>query len=245
MIKLNRNRTPLCLNPKYVLERVQEFKKKSKNVWNIKEVKETLLDLSNRKCAYCECELDKEGSYMQVEHFRNKHDHPSLVLDWDNLLPSCKRCNVSKGSHDVDREPIVDPFKDNPSNHLNFRLYRLNGSDEKGKNTVDVLNLNSPHRMVLPRFEIGEKLQELIKDAESRFDTFFSNQSSRNKNSLMNLLEGILLECQPESEYSATCSTILHSDEIYKSIKKKMLELNLWTDELEVLDKRSMAICLR
>ena len=41
-------------------------------------------------------------------------DYPDEVVDWDNLLPSCKRCNTTKGTHDVVTEPIINPFDIDP-----------------------------------------------------------------------------------------------------------------------------------
>ncbi|EON74840.1 hypothetical protein ADIS_4703 [Lunatimonas lonarensis] len=43
-------------------------------------LKESLLELSYGKCAYCECDLKEEAKYMEVEHFEDKANNPNKVL---------------------------------------------------------------------------------------------------------------------------------------------------------------------
>lgn len=244
MIKLNRNITPALLNPGFVKTKTQEFKDTSNNVWNIDWLKESLLSLSHDKCAYCECDLKEESKYMEVEHFEDKDSYPDKVLDWDNLLPSCKRCNGSKSTHDVIAEPIINPFKDEPSTHIYFRLYRMKEKDEKGRQTIDVVDLNHYERAVQKRFEVGEALEKLIDTARDRLELYVANTIIQRRNKLLNIVEDILKECQPNTIYSATCATVLHTNETYGEIKKRLKELDLWSDEFERLDNVSSAIIL-
>ena len=37
---------------------------------------------------------------MEVEHFEDKKNNPNKVIEWENFLPSCKRCNGSKFTQD-------------------------------------------------------------------------------------------------------------------------------------------------
>lgn len=57
----------------------------------IKVVREYLLDMTNRSCAYCGKRIS--DSTMDVEHFLPKCEFPYLAYCIDNLLPSCKVCN--------------------------------------------------------------------------------------------------------------------------------------------------------
>ena len=239
MIKLERTFTPAFLTPEFVKDKTDEFKNSELNVWNIKELKEALLKLSNGKCAYCECALNEESKYMEVEHFEDKKHNPDLVLEWENLLPSCKRCNGAKSTHDVKSNPIINPFTINPTDNLIFRLFMLKGKTPIGNETVDVINLNHPERAVLKRFEIGHALEELIDEAIERLDLFLESKTTRRRNRLLTIVEGILKECQPSSIYSATCTTILHSNENYQRIEKSLKELDLWTEELDQLNNNS------
>jgi len=242
MIKLNRTHSPLCLSPDFVKKQTDEFKKTNKNVWNVYDLKTSLLDLSFDKCAYCECHLKEESKYMEVEHFQDKDSHPDLVLFWDNLLPSCKRCNGSKGTHDVVAEPIINPFEVDPRKHLKFRNYRFRDKDVLGKTTIEVVNLNNTERAVLKRFEIGEELQKTLENLLEKLELFIQKQITQRRNKLLNTMEELLKECQPNSIYSSTCATILHCDENYQYIKRELINLKLWSPEFENLHKDSLQI---
>lgn len=74
-------------------------------VYRDREVKRQLEELFHRKCAYCEARY-RVVTAGDVEHFRPKRpvieedgktkSPPGywwLASDWDNLLPSCPRCN--------------------------------------------------------------------------------------------------------------------------------------------------------
>lgn len=244
MIKLERNITPIKLTPAFIASQTTEFIANKTNVWNIEWLKDCLLELSFGKCAYCECDLKEESKYMEVEHFEDKNNNPHKVLVWDNLLPSCKRCNGSKSTHDVLSEPIINPFVDIPANHLTFRLYRFKPKDNKGKTTIDVVDLNNTERAVKKRFEIGEALEKAIEKSDERLELFEANPITRRRNKLKNTIEDILKECQPDSIYSATCATILHSNDTYLNIKARMIIHGIWSDEFERLHNRSQKLIL-
>lgn len=244
MIKLERSSTPIALTPAFVKAQTAIFKISQTNVWNLEWLKECLLDLSNGKCAYCECNLREESKYMEVEHFEDKDTYPDKVLEWSNLLPSCKRCNGAKSTHNVITHPIVNPFVDPPSNHLYLDLYRIRYKDIKGKTTIDILGLNHPERAVRKRFDVGQGLEKLIEITEDRLDMYENNSSTRHKNRLLIIVEELLNECQPKAIYSATCATILHSNPVYQDIKKRMGTLGLWTSNFADLDLTSRSIIL-
>lgn len=244
MIKLSKNQTPLCLNPTFVSNATLDFKTSGTNVWNILELKKTLLVLSYGKCAYCECNLTTESKYLEVEHFEDKDTNSDKVLDWENLLPSCKRCNVSKGRHDVNLEPIINPFLTDPKEHLKIRLYRFKHKTSIGQSTIQVVDLNNYNRIVKKRFEIGEKFQNLIDDAKEKLEIFKLNKSTRSKNRLLGQLESALNECLPSSEYSATTASILHSSDLYHALKTEMEIMGLWGDDFQILHDLSCRIAM-
>jgi len=244
MIKLERNKTPILLTPAFVASQTAEFIAKGTNVWNIDWLKKSLLDLSHGKCAYCECDLREEAKYMEVEHFEDKANNPKKVMEWDNLLPSCKRCNGSKSTHDVLGEPIVNPFIDIPSSHLTFRLYRFKAKDLLGKTTIDVVDLNNTERAVKKRFDVGEGLEKTIEKAQERLELYEDNPIVQRRNKLKNIVEDILLECQKNSIYSATCSTILHTNDTYKEIKVKMETLGIWNTYFDELHNNSSELVI-
>jgi hypothetical protein len=242
MIKLERNFTPAKLTPAFVKEQTDEFKASKKNVWNIDWLKKGLLELSKGKCAYCECFVTNESNYMEVEHFEDKKHNPDKVLEWENLLPSCKRCNGSKSTHDVLTDPIVNPFNIIPQQQLFFRLYRFKGKTNIGVTTENALNINHPERAVKMRFEIGEALEDSVDKCLERLKLFKENNTTIRRNKLLNCIEAVLRECQPKSNYAGTCATVLHSNQEYKTLKAEMEHLNIWNDELQELHEESEKI---
>lgn len=245
MIKLIRSFTPIKLTPSFVQKMTDHYKSTGDNVWNIEWLKDSLKTLSYGKCAYCECSLSKESNYMEVEHFEDKKHNSDKVMDWDNLLPSCKHCNGHKSTHDVVAEPIVNPFIDNPSDHLYFQHYRYKAKDTKGDKTISVLDLNDGERkLVDTRFEIGNALQESLEDLLIKLDTYNIQPNIPNKNKLMGSVCGVLRQCQPNSEYAALCATVLHSCDEYQKLKSGLQSNGLWTQQMEHYDKTSRRICL-
>jgi uncharacterized protein (TIGR02646 family) len=235
MIKLKRKNKPTFLSNEKVLELTNEFKSTNSPVWNNDYIKTPLLTSSHGKCAYCECPLTSESNYMEVEHFEDKKHNPDKVVLWENLLPSCKKCNGSKGSHNVTLEPIINPYIDNPTEHLSMRLYRFRGKTIKGNNTIEVTNLNHSTRLVLSRFEIGEKISELIETAWDRCNIYLEKKDTRSRNRLIKIVEGLLEECQPKSNYSASTATNLLTDSQFLKLISSMKTETIWTDDLEKL----------
>ncbi|WP_072052982.1 HNH endonuclease [Hymenobacter terrenus] len=235
MIRLYRRETPLILTPAFVLAGTNKYKQTGEPVWNIDELKECLHRLSNNKCAYCECNVNEESKYMEVEHFEDKHDNPDKVLEWENLLPSCKKCNGSKSTHDVIAEPIINPFTVDPKIHLKIKNYRFKHKTIIGKTTIDVVNLNDSDRAVAKRYAIGEAMHKNIVMAEERLSSFKDKGTTIWKNKLQTIVRELLNECQPESSYAATCATLLHTDETYLHVKDEMNRLGLWTNTHDLL----------
>ena len=245
MIKLVRRFMPLKLTPAFVLSKTDQYKATKDTVWNIDWLKDSLKDLSYGKCAYCECSLTKESNYMEVEHFEDKKHYPDQVLNWDNLLPSCKHCNGHKSTHDVVAEPIVNPFVDTPGDYLYFQHYRYKGRNAKGDKTIEVLDLNDGERkLVDTRFNIGNALQETLEVLLEKLEKFNQKPSVSNKNKLKGAVYETLRQCQPESEYSALCASVLHSCDEYQQLKTGLKSNGLWSQQMEDYDNASRAICL-
>ncbi len=244
MIKLLRKETPLFLSDEKVDELTNIFKETGKSVWNNDHIKDPLLASSYGKCAYCESPLTTESNYMEVEHFEDKKNNPDKVVIWENLLPSCKKCNGAKGTHDVLTEPIINPYTDDPREHLALRLYRLKGKTEKGNCTIDVTNLNHSDRLVLSRFMIGEKVSELVETALERFELYRKNKVTRTRNRVIGVVDGLLRECQPNADYSASTATILLTDSRFLKLVECMKTESIWNEELEDHMQLALSIVL-
>lgn len=235
MIHLERTYTPILLTPDYVKSKTLAFKTDGQNVWNVEIIKVALLEFSYSKCAYCECKLMIESKYVEVEHFEDKSKNPDKVIVWDNLLPSCKRCNASKSSHDVILSPIVNPFLIDPKLHLAFQHYRFEGITDLGENTIEVINLNDPVKAISVRYDIGDGLLNLIALSKERLLAYKEKQITNRLNKLLTVVIEILNHSQPESAYSATCSTILNRSRTFVNVKDELQKLNFWSTEMESL----------
>lgn len=235
MIRLEREEKPKFLSEEKVSELTKKYKTSKNAVWNNHNIKVPLLRSSHNKCAYCECLLTKESNYMEVEHFEDKFHNPDKVVVWENLLPSCKKCNGAKSTHDVLCEPIVNPYEEEPKDHFGMRLYRLRGKTVTGENTINVADLNHSSRLVRSRFEVGEKIAELIITSWDRLNSYIGSQNTRTRNKTIGIVEGILQECQPSSTYSAVTSTLLLTDPNFIELRDAMILEAIWTDYLEDL----------
>lgn len=249
MIKLTRFDPPDKLTPGLVSELTIEFQTSKKDVWRREDIKKALLEMSHGKCCYCEIYVKEKSTFMQVEHFLPKSKYPKHVVTWSNLLPSCQRCNTQKGSHDTKKEPIIDPTDVDPREHIAFHLYRFKGKDELGENTIEVVWLNDYHRLQLPRFEVGERIQkqlEILLDLAEVYESMFNagKANTQRRNRIVNGLKDVLREALPNSEFSATAATILIIDINYKEMKKLFQRLGLWDSELDKYEQQAKEIAL-
>lgn len=200
--------------------------------------------MSYGKCCYCECKIVEESKYLEVEHFKHKDAYPNDVVNWDNLLPSCKRCNTTKGTHDVVQTPIVNPVLNVPSSHIGFSEYRLKKKTQLGKDTIEVLNLNDTERLVTKRFKIGEMVKNQLELCLETLESYKLNNATRTKNSAINLIKGLLREAAPYSEYSAVVSTILLNETEYIAIKQNLINMSLWTQDIQHLESEAQKTLL-
>ena len=238
MIKLERTSKPVELTPALQATLTDEFKLTGKSVWNIDFIKNGLLGFSNNKCCYCEANIKEESKYLEVEHFHHKDAYKDEVLEWENLLPSCKKCNGTKNDHDTKAEPIIDPTNINPKNHLRYWRYRIKGIDDIGKLTVSVLNLNDQDRLVKKRFEIGNAIQEKLEEINELTEDYINGiqTNTRRKNRIVNGIKNLMREGLPSSIYSATSATIILTDTEYSNLKGKLNSLGFWDAELSQLE---------
>jgi hypothetical protein len=235
---------PAYLSPSKAQELTDLYKKDGSAVWNHADIKTALLDSSGEKCAYCECSVAEESKYLEVEHFLHKDAHEDLVVEWKNLLPACKRCNGTKGDHDVVAEPIINPFDTNPRQHIAMRAYRFRPKTALGKDTIEVLGLNESKRLVRTRFGVGELILGALDEARCRYERWIQTGASRSRSCLVRAVEAVLLECQPSSVYAATAATVLHGDEGYALLRTDMQASSIWTAELEELHEQSEGLVL-
>lgn len=166
MRKLNKSATPL------VLQNAQPpTDNKSIKDRIYKAVKNQLEQDQFSKCAYCESKY-QSISYGEIEHYRpkkkwqqDKNDETPnsgyywLAYHWDNLLVACRKCNSNKftvfplldvskraitpSDNIAEEEPlIINPYFDDPSNHIRFNRHIAQNLTVKGGTTIKILDLN-------------------------------------------------------------------------------------------------------
>jgi len=248
MIRLERCAPPVELTNEKIRELTNLYLAEGKNVWNVKFIKDQLLAFSFGKCCYCECRVDELSAYLEVEHFLPKKIYPEKVVEWKNLLPSCKRCNGEKGEHDTFANPIVNPTIHYPNDHLYLKAYRFYAKDELGSKTIDVINLNDRARkLTQARFQIGEAICERLNEVFEQLQEhqITSDLSPKKLRNIKGIILSLLTESTPAAEYSATAATALFSSENkFDEIKQQMILLQLWEEEMELLEIQARNGCL-
>ncbi len=234
MIKLEAVPPPSQLTPQLVEELTAKFKQDGSAVWNKEFIKNRLLEMSNGKCAYSEIRLQEESKYMEVEHFLPKSIHPDKVVEWDNLLPVSKFCNSKKGDK---THPIVHPIRDEPNEHLYMIDAMIFGKTQKGKNAVILLGLNDSEQLLKPRSEIRQAVQVELNKQYNQVDYFTKNPDVTRFLEITNSFENLLKQGTRKEAYSATVATTILNDPHFLAIKNVFQANNLWTSEMDVLEK--------
>ena len=248
MIKLTRPSKPQELIKNEETLRARYNKNKKSCVWKEKYIKEALLKMSHGKCVYCETKLNECDSYMEVDHFHCKSLYPKLVVDWDNLLPACRRCNLAKSDHNVQEEPIINPVDVDPKEYLVFSWYQYypRNRDVLGENTIDVLDLNDTDKLGVPRLRIGSEICKNLEDCREQMEKLISAgySSTKDERNIKRKFEAILKEAIPEKEFSALVATVIFDCPDYAPLKSLLKEAGMWTTEMTELEQGAYEIAL-
>lgn len=246
MIKLDLPPCPIELTPDIQHQLTDTYKSTEKAVWKKGYIENALLAMTNNKCAYSEQLLNQESAYMEIDHFKCKKIYPDDVVTWGNLLPSCKKCNSTKGEHDVIVIPIVNPLVEQPRDFLYVKCFRYYHRNTKGKATIDVLALNDNEHFANPRARIALQIAD---DIETRFDDLVLAHQMKNAMQVrksIGKIKSLLTECTPRYPYSAIISTyILYEFDTYDQLETFLKNNNYWDQELENLKNDLLSIALK
>jgi len=239
MIKLKLSDKPKKLTKEVQEKLTDDFIKsgKKKVVWKAKYIHTAVIDLAFGKCCFSEIKLDTKSTYTEIEHFYPKDLYPKKVVEWGNLLPSSKKCNTTKGKTDTEKEEIVNPFIDEPKEHLffeNFRLYPKEGS-LIGKRTIDTVALNDRLHFVNPRSEEALKVLDLI---EAFHNDYIENDVlSKLKNvkfsNKINRIKGYFSDINRKTEFSACIATAVVDSINFKNIVSYLKSNSFWDEDFE------------
>ena len=127
-----------------------------------KDIKDTLLSVTHSKCVFCEGRPSECGD-DEIDHFKPKSVYPEFTFNWDNLFITCRICNRNKRDHDVVKNKIINPAKDNPDCYFWYDEIRINSIEQKGvsivaQTTINLLKLNHS-RLLNARGELFKALK--------------------------------------------------------------------------------------
>ena len=243
MIQLKLVPKPTQLTNEIIEALTTDFQKDNhKSVWKKSYIVEALLEMSHSKCCYSECRLDEKSNYMEVEHFYAKSLYPDKVIEWENLFPSSKKCNTTKGNLDVVAIPIIHPVLDNPKEHIYLKDFRFYGITPKGENTIKYTGLNDRKHWVTPRAKLVDIIKDRLSDIQEQLDDL---EKEKTKGRVKRQIKNLMIEGTKIAEFSAvTATTILH-DVNYLLIKSTFQNENLWNDELINLENEMLFCALK
>lgn len=247
MRAITRTAAPYILTPIFVSNGVNRFKADEHPVWDHPSLKQALSEMSGSKCAYCELVLGEGAVYLEVEHFFAKKHHPDKVLDWDNLLPACRRCNSSKGSWDVSvpGQMMVDPCLVNPQDHIHLdAAYRPIGITVEGRNTVVEVGLDDISRLGVLRFKIGETFKRKLEELYEDHLAISASVPQRQRRTLVRRLKALMDQCAPDRPFSAVLSTVLARSPHYVALQNSIDSWGEWDAQLVAYDLGARASSL-
>jgi hypothetical protein len=155
-------------------------------------LKEEIRRETSDKCAYCESKVSHVYP-GDVEHILPKSKVPEKTLVFDNLTYACHACNNLKSDYYDPSCPLIDPYRDDPQDHLigfGAFVFRRPGS-VKGFNTEELLKLNRP--------ALAERRSERIESVKRLADTYARLPPNRVRDAIA---EELRKEAAPDREYS-------------------------------------------
>lgn len=236
MRKIELCKAPAELTPQVVQSLTDEFRTSGKAVWRKDYIKKSLLAMTHGKCIYSEAMLIENSTCEEVEHFYPKSIYPEKVVEWGNLMPSCKICNARKGNVDPNKVALINPYIDVPSNYIAFSGFicvAIN-RNAKGENSIQYYNLNHSHFTRPRQHQIELNNGALSRLAEELDEGINAGNPTKR---FLARLKSVLQSAQPTEPYSVCIGTALLKSDAYKKIKKELMTKELWSPELKQLEE--------
>jgi uncharacterized protein (TIGR02646 family) len=157
-------------------------KERCENKYRQNDIKNSLKNMFEGKCAYCESHL-AHISYGHIEHFKPKSKFPNDCFNWENLLLGCEICNGTQFKStnfplENENGPLVNPTTENPFIFFDFEydpntgLANVLGKNDRGITTEKLLGLNRPellkHRSKIVRRIVFIAIRAAQGDKEAR-----------------------------------------------------------------------------
>lgn len=172
------------------------------------------------QCVYCRSPdwLDPSAIFT-IDHYLPKDYHRDLECEYSNLYYCCHACNSRKGTHPYIKDRRTKKIRKvlrwtipNPCDHIMTEYMRVQGrnytiaaSSLDGQKTIDLLDLNSAHRIMHRR-----RHEQDIKSLRHRLE------SLNDKKAILIDKMSTLAKCTPSFQHCAT---------LIKELSEKKVEL--------------------
>lgn len=173
------------------IELAEFKKKKSKKIYD--DINSELRIMIRQKlvaeqryiCAYCCRRIDSNNATN--EHIKPRSSYPQYSLDYDNLVASCQdkqTCDKHK-ENKYDNDLFVSPLELNCQSHFRFHLNgEIEGLSERGKYTINLLNLNAYSLMTARR-----NLMKVLEFADMSYIEYLFNEDESKLPAFTDMLE--------------------------------------------------------
>ena len=208
MIKLKKGPEPVVLTNKNT-EWTEEYRKgiEDDNLTKTQrfryrdpQIKQAIRDETCDKCAYCESKVSHVHP-GEVDHILPVSRRRDLIVAWTNLTYVCTECNRRKLDYYSEEEPLVNPYVDQPSEHLIFFGPLVLHKNDKGFRTT--------RKMGLSRVELFERKQERIESLNFLIQKWRECTEGETRKVLR---AEILRYAAAASEFSATLRAFIASE---------------------------------
>ncbi|GBU12700.1 hypothetical protein AwEntero_13010 [Enterobacterales bacterium] len=139
-------------------------------------------------------------------------------------MPCCGRCNLAKSDLDTVIKPIINPYIDEPSDHLYVSLLKIKSKPGSipGVNTVIELDLNNS-RLITARGYLLSEIENITERISRKIIEFKNSTTVRVKSNrlgeLLNLIDDLEDLMHPSHAYSFFCRAIIKSEDEYEQAK--------------------------
>lgn len=205
----------------------EESKKIIASRYKHTEIKNSLIPIQDTKCVFCET-IPNESGYVEIEHYLPKAIYPEETFSWDNLLPSCKRCNLKKLSLDTKKFPIVKPDVDNPEDYFVYNSIKIECKKDaldidKAQRTINRLDLNQ-YRLIKPRSVLLVSLVEYENTLEKTINEYKTAKRKDKKdrviNNIMESIDKIDDLCTDTQKHAGFCRFYVQNSSIIIEAKR-------------------------
>jgi len=205
-----------------IKKHLSEYSYSDKKSDEVESLKWTLKDMYHNKCAFCESLIENEVG--DIEHYRPKNRNKNqakkcdktysyywLAFSWDNLLPSCSKCNGKKSNcfdilgkravyenetleglhyktkayNDLEKPKLLHPEHDTFESTISFsKKGKMISLNQKMKYTIRICDLNRINLLQSRRKIIGDFLNKLDENLVS-----FEKYIKKNNDNMEQCLE--------------------------------------------------------